>query len=244
MDQELLSFHIDAFTPDNLPMDRLAEYLSCLADLYGSKDKVHFQTVSKGSAVLQVNIEQDAYPKVVQRVSSLKTNSDVRDAYKAFNAIDEMLRADNATGFIASKNKSNIIEFPGRTKKLEPIVHITQVLEIDGVVIKIGGKDDSIPVLIKSPDGELYHCQINGQERAKELSKHYLGEILRLSGDAKLERHPIEGWTVKTLNIKHFEPIADVSLTESFHALRNIDSIGWKDDDDPIKTWHLIRGDD
>jgi hypothetical protein len=38
-------FRIDAFTPDTLPMARLAEYLSALAKLLGHQEHTHFVRV-------------------------------------------------------------------------------------------------------------------------------------------------------------------------------------------------------
>jgi len=40
--RELLEFVIDAYSPETLPMSRLAEYMAQLATLLGEKDHVHF----------------------------------------------------------------------------------------------------------------------------------------------------------------------------------------------------------
>ena len=43
---------IDAFTPDTMPMARLAEYLGALARLLGHAEHTHFVRLEEGSAKL------------------------------------------------------------------------------------------------------------------------------------------------------------------------------------------------
>ena len=49
MEKEDITFRIDVFSPETLPMGRLAEYLAHLSTLYGQKEKVHFKGIEKGS---------------------------------------------------------------------------------------------------------------------------------------------------------------------------------------------------
>ena len=62
-------FVIDAYTPDNLPMSRLAEYMADLAHLLGEAENVHFDHLETGSTVLVQHIEHEAVPKVKARPS-------------------------------------------------------------------------------------------------------------------------------------------------------------------------------
>ena len=66
-------FRIDAWSPDTLPMGRLAEYATCLAMLLGSEEHVHLLKVRKGSAVPEIAVERTAEPKVRQRLSLVNT---------------------------------------------------------------------------------------------------------------------------------------------------------------------------
>ena len=50
--RELLEFVIDAYSPETLPMSRLAEYMAQLATLLGEKSHVHFVELAAGSAKL------------------------------------------------------------------------------------------------------------------------------------------------------------------------------------------------
>ena len=62
-------FKIDVFTPDTLPMERLAEYMLQFAMLLGETERVHFVDVSRGSAVLRARVEDVAVPKVERRLT-------------------------------------------------------------------------------------------------------------------------------------------------------------------------------
>ncbi|MGB3390245.1 MAG: hypothetical protein WBA88_19930, partial [Pseudaminobacter sp.] len=62
----------DSYTPDTLPMERLAEYMIALAKLLGEPHDVHFDAVRKGSAVLVAKIDAPAQPKVRERVRRLE----------------------------------------------------------------------------------------------------------------------------------------------------------------------------
>jgi hypothetical protein len=48
---------IDAFTPETLPMSRLAEYMADLATLLGEQERVHFARLENGSTALVHTIE-------------------------------------------------------------------------------------------------------------------------------------------------------------------------------------------
>ena len=73
-------FKIDAFTPETLPMARLAEYMAELATLLGTQERVHFVRLEGGSTTLVQEIEYEAIPKVRERLNGIKTRSAPEDA--------------------------------------------------------------------------------------------------------------------------------------------------------------------
>ena len=235
-----ITFRIDAFTPETLPMARLAEYLSLLAALYGNKEHVHFSAVESGSALLKVEVEEEFFPKVLDRIGTINAGEPNKEVAKAYQQIDDLLRHDKATGELRAQGK--VIFFPGRNKRIEETIFVNQWTQIDGVVIKIGGKDSSIPVTIRDLEGATYNCQIYGEDRARELAKHYLGSLLRIRGDAKFARHPQTGWTIQSLVIEDFEVIAIRDLTDIFTDLRNVPNNGWAEEPNPVGSWKVLRG--
>jgi hypothetical protein len=240
--REILTFRIDSFTPDTLPMARLAEYLAQLAELYGSKDRVHFDKVKKGSALLQVAIEDMAVGRVVERIQNAKSASPEPDIQKAYKAIDALLRKDNAVGAISRPSTGKIIEFPGRKAPQVESYALTQDTTVDGIVIKIGGRDETIPVLIRDAEGREVRCQIRGELRAKELAQHYLGGTLRFHGQGKWIRYPSGRWDLDSLVIDSFSELDDVSVDVVLDELSKLKGMGWKAMDTPIDSWKRLRG--
>ena len=52
-------FVMDRFTPDTIPMKRLAQYLDKLSDLLGCKEEhIHFKKITKGSARPAWNVDE------------------------------------------------------------------------------------------------------------------------------------------------------------------------------------------
>ena len=83
-------FIIGAYSPDTLPMSRLAEYMADLARLLGEVERVHFACLERGSTTLVQVVEPEAVPEVQQRIhgdwSSCFTN------YKAGQALEGVRR--------------------------------------------------------------------------------------------------------------------------------------------------------
>ena len=63
-------FRIDAYSPETMPMARLAEYMAELALLLGEPSAVHFKRLARGSTVLVNSVDREAAPKVRQRAAS------------------------------------------------------------------------------------------------------------------------------------------------------------------------------
>jgi hypothetical protein len=109
-------FRIDVFTPETLPMERLAEYMARFAKLLGEEERVHFVSLEPGSAVLVARAEAQAAPKVEHRLIELSRGRGDPDTQKAFQELDDMLLADNAVGQLLDSSGAEIIAFPGRTR--------------------------------------------------------------------------------------------------------------------------------
>jgi hypothetical protein len=240
--REKLTFRIDSFTPETLPMARLAEYLAELASLYGSEERVHFDKIKKGSAILQVLVEEQAFPKVYQRLQSVKTGDPDLDAKRAYRNLDRLLRDDNAVGFISRERGGKVLDFPGRKAPTPEVFTISQPTTVDGVVIKIGGKDETIPVTLRDQEGKVINCQVRGEAHAKELSRHYLEGPIRAHGVGKWVRYANGAWEIDTLHIQSWEPLDTTALDDVLKELKNVTGNGWISVSNPIEAWKKMRG--
>ena len=149
----------DSFTPETLPMERLGEYVAALAKLLGEQANVHFRGIEAGSAVLVASIDPPAQPKVRERVLMVRDGGGPSDARNAFADLDEMLRKDNATGTLSDGPGGVIIPFPGRNRPEPPVYGpFREDGTIDGQLIRVGGKDETVPVHLR--DGAIIHTGI------------------------------------------------------------------------------------
>lgn len=238
-DKEILTFKIDAWTPDTIPMARLAEYMRLVAALYGEQGEVHFRQLRKGSAVLVSTVEREAFPKVVTRLQLVKNVTPPEDLAKTFEQIDDLLRSDNAVATVSRPNGGKILEFPGRrAPKPEPIT-LSQPTTVDGVVVRVGGIDETIPVVLVDSERVVYRCSIRGRERARELAKFLYGAPIRVTGTGKWIRNTDGRWELEHLTVSSFEELDDKPLNEVVDELRAMAKGKWNGDS--LKRWKRDR---
>ncbi len=226
----------DSFTPETLPMERLAEYVAALAKLLGEQANVHFRSVEAGSAVLVAAIDPPAQLKVRERVVAVRDGGGPGDARKAFADLDEMLRKDNATGALSDGATDVVIAFPGRNRP-EPLAYgpFRQDGTIDGQLIRVGGKDETVPVHLR--DGAIIHTGlVCTPETARKIAPHLYGPTLRLHGTGAWFRTGAGGWELRSFRINDFEVLDDAPLLEVVGALRKVKGSDWSTVPDPVRA--------
>lgn len=230
------SFRIaDSYTPETLPMGRLAEYLDAFARLLGESSGVHLDTVRAGSAVLVAKIDEPAQPKVGDRLERIKRGDGAKDAVKAFDDLDELLRMDNATGQLMDADSAVIIPFPGRDRAA-PLSFgpFKQDGSLEGQVIRVGGTDDTVPVHLR--DGEIIHSGLfTVPEIARRIIQHYLGPTLRVHGTGTWFRDADGKWELRSFKITDFEVLDEAPLGEVVGNVRAVEGSKWNEVPDPVK---------
>ena len=234
-------FVIAGVNPDTLPMSRLAEYMAELARLLGKSDQVHFVRLEKGSAVLVPKVEPEAKPEVDERIQSLAHENPQVDVLRAFNALNRYLADDKATGQLNESGVGKVIQFPGSTRPA-PVTFgaFNQLGVLDGVLIRIGGRDDTVPVHLA--DGDRIHLCNTTREMARCLGGYLYGPTLRVHGEGRWERDAKGTWLMKRFNITNFEELNDAPLEQVTQRLREVSGSGWKDIKDPAEELRHLRG--
>jgi hypothetical protein len=242
MDRELLLFRIRGYTPDTLPLARLADYLKELATLYGSRDSTHFDKLLKGSVVVQAWVPGTESQRVIARVSSVKRSDAPEDAKKAYDRIDTMLRENQASATIRTKRGADILAFPGvRVPIPQPLV-VSDLSEVEGQVVRVGGVDKSIPVHLQGGDGVLYPCQVKDRDVARRFAQMLYGAPIRVRGMGQWERAPDGVWKLTSMVIEGWDELEDVPLAETFQRMAAIQGNGWKQVADPDAEVRKMRG--
>lgn len=231
------SFHIEgSYDPLTIPMDRLGEYLQALAQLLGEKSSVHFTAVKEGCVALHAVIDRPAQVRVADRVDAANSPNPPNEIRKAYDALDEMLRKDNATGSLRDGADRVVIPFQGIRKKLPPSFGpVKQDGTLVGQVVRIGGKDATIPVHLRDGDAVLTGLTAT-EEIARRLAHHYLGGPIRVRGTGTWVREQSGIWRLLSFKIADFDVLDDTPIDKVIEELRAVRGSKWGEVPDPVAT--------
>jgi len=233
-------FKIDAFTPETMPMARLAEYLSDLARVFGTEKSVHLIRVEAGSTVPVMLVEYEDEPKVRERLHAVHNKAGPEEAMRAATEINKRLEKDNAKGTIIDPVGRNIIRFPGR-ERAEILMYgpFNQQGTVDGILIGLGGKRDPVPVHLQDRSGEIHLCY-GSRTIARQIAQHIFGPMIRASGTVRWFRDQDSKWVMDGFTIQTFEVLRETKLREVVDNLRQIPSDIARTED-PISMVNRIR---
>jgi hypothetical protein len=220
-------FRIEGYTPDTLPMARLAEYLRELAEILGETPRVHFVRLEQGSVSVVNKVESEAVPKVRERITAVKERKGTVTQMRAYQHINNMLREDETKGALDEDKIADVLIFPGAEEAKLQFTSIQQQGEMDGEVVRIGGRKDWVPIILDIDGKEVSGCHAK-RGIAKELAK-YLFEPVRLYGIGRWDRSPDGEWSLGYFAVNAFEPLEQRTLSETVVALRGLKGEWGKD---------------
>jgi hypothetical protein len=213
-------FVIDVFNPRTLPMARLAEYLGDLAELFSCKPQVHFIGVDEGSARLLQVVHKSATSKVDRRILMVETRSAKGALRKAFDDLNDKLYEDNAVGKLIRPN-GNVLTFPGRDRDQDktagPVIEATT---LDGEVIQIGGRDETISVYLR--DRDKTHICTASREQGRGIAHYLFQGIVRVSGTGTYVRNGFGEWERRRFVMESFVPLQIDPLGAVINQLRSL----------------------
>lgn len=215
-------FRIDAFTPDTLPMARLAEYMATLAKLLGHPEHTHFVRLEKGSANLVHKVDAVDAPKVEARIQGAARGEAPQDALVAKEKLDQLLANDNAVGELMRPDGRVVIPFPGRTRpKALTFPAFRQEGSVEGQVVSIGGRDATAHAIIQ--DGDITYTGLAmPRDIARELAHHLYGAKIRLIGSGRWERRPEGMWKLLDFRVDRFQVLDESPMAEVLREIRGL----------------------
>ena len=238
--QHIYRFVIDAWDPRELPMTRLAEYMTDLSRLFGEGEHVHFDRLEPGSTVLVQHVDGDAAPAVQERLGIAASSDASEDIAKCYRAIDQRLAEDSASGSLRQSNGAEILHFSGHQRVQPPTFGpFRQDGCFDGILIRVGGKDDTVPVHLQ--DGDVIHSCNATREMARRLGPYLYGGTIRVLGNGRWKRDAEGQWILLRFDIKDFETLDDRPLPELVKQLREVPGSGWRRVDDPLAELQRLR---
>lgn len=234
-----ITLFIDGFTPDTLPIGRLAEYLKNFAALVGPDADIHFQKVGRGSAALINRAPEAIVPEVRQRITAAREGIGEPNAIRGYTSLKELFYEDRTTGRI-KEDRNKILEFlKPEAPQYGAVVEEEGTLE--GIIIRIGGKDQTIHVHLQ--DGERTYVCVTNRAKAKEIRDFLLefDKPLRLFGRGKWTRTADGTWELNEFKIRDHEPLNGDDLQQVLARIRQIPGSGWDKIDDPLNELDRIR---
>ena len=235
-------FRIDGHTLADMPMKRLAGYMSHLAELLGSEEHVHVESLASGSVVIAHTIDFRNREEAVQRALDASQENAIPQANNAYQRINKLLAEDGSRGHLLDANRAEIIPFPGCEYPMqETFAPFKQEDSFDARVIRVGGKSDPVPVWLQSGDEQII-CQAT-RDMAKKLAIHLFDAELRIFGEGLCFRDSDGNWKFKRFTITSFEELDDTPLTVLVARLRAIPGNGWEKLENPWETLQQERED-
>ena len=217
-----------AYTPETLLMGRLAEYMGKMAALLGARPHVHFVGLEEGSAVLLQDVEQEAQPVVRERIHALGQGSGSLDLVQAYEALNKLLVDDGTSGYLTEDGAADapgarLLEFPGAAQDQARVYGpFTEVSELQGVVIRLGGELTEVPVHLR--DRDVVHICHAKRDLARDLARHIFGQPLRVVGKGRWNRTVRGRWSMLRFLISDFTELKDDPLGSVVSDLRRVAS--------------------
>jgi hypothetical protein len=246
-DDKKLIFYIDAYSPETIPMAKLAEYMTDFAALLGKEHAVHFDHLEGGSTKIFSRVEYEDVPKVTVRLTEIRNGTAPKELARLVTQIDDRLANDNATGrvlFAEDKRgvTAELLAFPGRDRpKVPSYGPFNQEGHLDGVLFSIVGRDETVSVRLQNGEITYTGCETT-RTIAREMGKHMF-EPIRVHGTGRWIREADGDWRLIRFRVHRFDVLGTGSLRDTVAALRSVPGSGWKDIDDPLAELDDIRRD-
>lgn len=216
-------FRIDVFQPETMPMARLAEYMAALAKMFGHAEHTHFVGVEKGSAKLRTAVDPVDAPKVEARLNGVRIGDAPKDAIAGKLALEDLLANDNAVATLTEGDTDRVvIPFIGRNRpKALTFPPFREDTSIDGVLVKIGGKDPSAHATLQ--DGDVFHVGVTmRRELARELAPLLYGPTIRMFGNGRFERQADGVWKMSDFKVDRYDRLDERPISEALALMRAV----------------------
>ena len=245
MDQAKFRFKIDDLTLETISMKRLAEYLADLATLIGETKDVHLVGIESGSVEAILLTESKLVPAIEERAHNAARSNGIkptgpREAISAYKAITKKLAEDKTGAVFMFEAGAEILHFANQSRRESTVYGpFNQEGSLDGVVVRLGGINDPVPVHLESDSGS-YQC-LASRAVARELAKYIFEATLRVYGVGRWLRTAEGEWTLEAFMIRDFHPLNDEPLSAAIAKLRAVTGSGWTEIDDPMAEAKRIR---
>jgi hypothetical protein len=168
------------------PVAKLAADMADFVVWLGREHAVHFVGLEPGSTKVAARSQFEGVPRITACRRDIARENPPKDAAKLFAQVDARLAHDNAKGRVfvaddAGRPTDELLTFPGRVRPKSPnFGPFAQDGTLDGLLIAIGGKDETVPLPLQNGETIYTNCDTT-RTIARDLAKH-LFETVRIYG--------------------------------------------------------------
>jgi len=225
---------LEGRTPDQIPLERLAEYMQQLAILLGQKSDVHLARVEKGSTRIVAHLPNGGPAQRAQaRVYAVRDNRAPADAMRAFSRINAMVAEDRGPARVTF-GSAVVLRFPGTAKAPIKAVTMRDHAVITGrLYALIEESSGQVKARIRPRNREAYVACTADEITGRKL-RNFFQDVVRVEGAGEWTRSPSGEWQCISVKIDDVRGVKDITLREAIGAIRAIEP-SWPDD--PLADW-------
>jgi hypothetical protein len=228
---EEIEIVIPGFTPETIPLDRLIEYLQRFADMVGEPREMHLVRIDKSSAKPVLKMPAPTASRVRERISTVRAGRGTREQGAAFRRLRRMVQQDGGEPALI-RGDSGVILLSVQPLPPEEgtVVGVRQQTQFDGVLQRVGGSGDYIPVQMRDLSGAVVSGFSAERDVAKAMARN-LFEPLRVYGTGSWDRDASGAWSLNRMLIRSFDVLKDEDIGDVLKALRDA-NVAWPADAD------------
>lgn len=229
--------------PNQIPMDRLGEYIRQFAELLGTENQPVFKGIKNASTGIKAAIPLDRRQHAHMRLVEARTEPESRPA-RHLRLIEDMLGRDSIKeAQLLDASEKLVYLFSGHTEESPETERLFQQGIVDGVVTGLVGADDTMHLHLRDHFERDLRLVIRDEDLARQLLTRFRNGSVRLNVHGTWIRTEL-GWIPEAnkCTVDHFEVLDDMPPQEVFAALAVIPGNEWVTLDDPIAEWKSLRG--
>jgi len=228
--------------PNQISMERLAEYIREFAELIGRENSPLFQGIKKASTGIKAFVPNARRPFASHRMRSAAQNP-LSKAGRVFRCLERMLGEDTISGAeVLSEDGSTIHVLHGLECADALSASVIQTGSVDGVVTGVLGSDDTVHLHMRDDEHRDVRLVIRDIAMAKKLLSHFRSKVIRVYAHGSWTQTKVGWFPDAKCRVERFEVIDDTPLSTVLQDLDNTEGNAWKLLEDPVAFWKELRG--
>lgn len=234
---------MEGYTPETIPMKRLAEYMIEVSKLFGQEGKLRFVRVEDNCVALDAKVQRSCAGRVRSRLRLVSNGTAPSDAMAAEARLNAMLAEDNSNARVKTDG-AIILRFPGKAEPARATQSLKGPASVTGYLYHLAEDREGVVkarLRIHVDGGKVRRVDATCANAFSQDLKSYLFTEVRVSGTAEWERGDDGIWTPHNLHVLSARQVDKQRLKDAVNALRRIDA-GWVDN--PISFQNSLRDDE